>query len=1200
MKKITALTLLFTLCLFHSRVGYCQGAVSRAEAYCTPAASTCTSNYISRVQLGSIDNTTGCSVSAYGDYTVTVPAASLYAGNTVNLTVTLQASGTSSLGAWIDFNGNTVFETSEFFLISSATSGTVTTSIFFPVTATAGPSRIRIRRKTTGTITSGESCTTIAGETEDYAINILPATVKITHTAVATSDSLYSLTRTLTATIVQTDVGLNTTDSLKPRLWVKRAASSPWKQVKGTLTSGTATNGQWSFVVQHDSLGIRHNDCDSVQYYFVAQDFNTPSYIGYLPGAGAAHTNVQQQESAPSTFFGYRLRPRIKDTIYVSQSNCSYTSLTNSRGLFQKINTAGLEGNLTIMIESDLVEQGTNELDGSKFNGYALVIRPINNTLRTIRTAAPMSIPTIKLKGVKKFAVDGSYGGTGKYLAFEHQTYDIWDTAANFRIYNSCDTVLFTNCIFRSKLYGYLGNLNSASVWISGGVNRNIAFYNNLFENIPSATDWPMRHILSVGDNVALVRNNEFANSLTADVFVSGGNNWIIDSNYFYRNTTITSSGGHYTAINVNGGGHTIQYNNIGGRGRNIGDSMYFELPTSVTGIYLNTTAGAIPNLVRYNHIQKILVGPTYFTTVMPQYFAGIYNYGNNAIITNNIIGDASGNSFTLSIRASSIYGIFNMNGLNPGTVEDNLINGITRTPSFGFTAAGYMYGISQQASSTYDVSIRRNRIMNLKNPANVELQGDGGATNGIYLLGGRKNILESNIISDMYVDWYSMSGIYYESGSSTSDTTFFIRNRISRLVNASTFSNPDDTYNHVINGISIAGAVNTALEIANNQVSIDNNNISSSIVINGIMGNISVPSRSRIIYNSVYIGGTATNAAGSAPFTTRSSELGAMYNNIFYNNRTGGTKGNYVYRFLVYNPFGMLQSTGIDNNLYVQQDTNYFAQSGTFAPTPTKWTGWLNAVPSADRNSYMHLLPEVPANQLFVGKDSGNLDINTAYPTFAKVNGRGRPLAGLHADFGALNVRSTTTGTSDIGSDEFFGVFPVTLVHFIASRQDSRIKLEWRTVSEQNTATYRVEKLRGNNWVEIGSVAANNFSGTNDYLSYDRYPVAGNNRYRLRMVDRDGSYRLSAEAAVFIPATSATILSAWEERGEIMIRFSQPLEDATLSLYNAAGATILQQRIGNASEHRFATGALAKGAYTIVVPTAKGEILSRKVFFGR
>lgn len=88
--------------------------------------------------------------------------------------------------AWIDFNGNGVFENSEAIAIaaSPATSNaTVTYTFTIPASATLGQKRIRLRGGSDTAYTNANYCnTTTYGDTEDYNVNIVDASVSTNYT----------------------------------------------------------------------------------------------------------------------------------------------------------------------------------------------------------------------------------------------------------------------------------------------------------------------------------------------------------------------------------------------------------------------------------------------------------------------------------------------------------------------------------------------------------------------------------------------------------------------------------------------------------------------------------------------------------------------------------------------------------------------------------------------------------------------------------------------------------------------------------------------------------------------------------------------------------------------------------------------------------------------------------------------------------
>jgi hypothetical protein len=120
-----------------------------AICYCIPPSSNCNlQDVITNVNFAGINNNSSCSAAGYADYTISVNAGSFSAGSTVPISVTVgqgSAGGPNNIAAWIDFNKNGIFESSEFKLLGSGNGTTISNSIAVPMSATTGLTRMRIR-----------------------------------------------------------------------------------------------------------------------------------------------------------------------------------------------------------------------------------------------------------------------------------------------------------------------------------------------------------------------------------------------------------------------------------------------------------------------------------------------------------------------------------------------------------------------------------------------------------------------------------------------------------------------------------------------------------------------------------------------------------------------------------------------------------------------------------------------------------------------------------------------------------------------------------------------------------------------------------------------------------------------------------------------------------------------------------------------
>jgi hypothetical protein len=143
-------------------------SVPPTQTYCV-ARSTYfnTWEYIQKVQIGTINNTSGRSPGGYSDYRGLVTQISK--GGSASITVTLGSPFSSDVGeAWVDWNQNGVFEASEKFSLGSGV-GPYTGTITAPATALGGYTTMRVRIFDT----YSNPCGTLTyGETEDYTIKV--------------------------------------------------------------------------------------------------------------------------------------------------------------------------------------------------------------------------------------------------------------------------------------------------------------------------------------------------------------------------------------------------------------------------------------------------------------------------------------------------------------------------------------------------------------------------------------------------------------------------------------------------------------------------------------------------------------------------------------------------------------------------------------------------------------------------------------------------------------------------------------------------------------------------------------------------------------------------------------------------------------------------------------------------------------------
>lgn len=166
-----------------------QNAIT--TCYCIPDPMDCTgSDLINYVAFATMTNTSSCGTDGYSDFTGTVPSATTTAGQTYTITTVLGYMYGEHTHAWIDYNKNGVFDSSEYTdLGTNNGNDTISYAITIPVTAIPGTTRMRVRNIYGNSLGASDACFTptfmprsaslimpsgTSGESEDYLVTILP------------------------------------------------------------------------------------------------------------------------------------------------------------------------------------------------------------------------------------------------------------------------------------------------------------------------------------------------------------------------------------------------------------------------------------------------------------------------------------------------------------------------------------------------------------------------------------------------------------------------------------------------------------------------------------------------------------------------------------------------------------------------------------------------------------------------------------------------------------------------------------------------------------------------------------------------------------------------------------------------------------------------------------------------------------------
>ena len=138
----------------------------------------------------------------------------------------------------------------------------------------------------------------------------------------------------------------------------------------------------------------------------------------------------------------------------------------------------------------------------------------------------------------------------------------------------------------------------------------------------------------------------------------------------------------------------------------------------------------------------------------------------------------------------------------------------------------------------------------------------------------------------------------------------------------------------------------------------------------------------------------------------------------------------------------------------------------------------------------------------------------------------------------------------------------PVELLGFKGTWKEGRVRLDWSTATERNSAYFEIERKSGNgDFKPIGQVAAAGESITEQRYNFeDLYAESGENVYRLKMVDGDNSFKYSQAVSVKTQESADWQLSPNPATGKVSLLMNKQGEmpSLRLTLTNVQGSEVL------------------------------------------
>jgi hypothetical protein len=172
-------------------------------------------------------------------------------------------------------------------------------------------------------------------------------------------------------------------------------------------------------------------------------------------------------------------------------------------------------------------------------------------------------------------------------------------------------------------------------------------------------------------------------------------------------------------------------------------------------------------------------------------------------------------------------------------------------------------------------------------------------------------------------------------------------------------------------------------------------------------------------------------------------------------------------------------------------------------------------------------------------------------------------------------------------------GTLAVTFAGITATPFNGGVQVKWQTLTEQGTKNYVLQKSAdGLGFATVYQTPALNNGAPQTYTWFDAQPFAGDNYYRVQVINNDGTESYSRVVMVKITGVQQG-LSVYpnpaQSNGQLQALFTNmPAGKYVLTVYSINGKAILRQTIQHAGGTAVQTvtlpAGLAAGSYRVVL----------------
>ena len=332
------------------------------------------------------------------------------------------------------------------------------------------------------------------------------------------------------------------------------------------------------------------------------------------------------------------------------------------------------------------------------------------------------------------------------------------------------------------------------------------------------------------------------------------------------------------------------------------------------------------------------------------------------------------------------------------------------------------------------------------------------------------------------------------------------------------------------------------------------------------------------------------TANVGAQPYNNLTATLGSPASGSGYTVSTGTQAGRLsrgadasICGTLLPNP-GVLTSAGLDPRLYdAYKFTNTSSVSQCVTTTMNADSG-LNLYCAAYNDSgFAHASP----SDHFLA-DPGQSATTQSY-SFNIASGKSFTIVVNEVNSGTLAGTPYTLSVS-LSNCSSSGSFTSAISLIADEDKNNQVPVQWKVTNEPDVNRYEIERSTdGNNFSMIASMPSSAGSGEEKtYSQTDALPSTGNNYYRVKQINKDGSTVYSNMVMVKIDYTGDAAISPNPASGFINVYAKTNMKQILLM---SPGGRLLQRVNPNSTTYRMDISHFAAGEYFVRIETATGVI---------